>query len=127
MNKADLKWRPLWQFMGVLIILAIAAFSLVDFGDGESSYIINKGQHLLAYAVLMGWYCQLYRRQTFYQLALVAIGYGLAMEIAQSFTDYRVFEFPDLIANTLGVILAWILCRFGADRILTGLEHLLRR
>lgn len=54
--------------------------------------------------------------------AVFAFFYGLSMEAAQGwFTDYRMPEFMDVLANTAGVILAVILVVF-VQKQLIGLK-----
>ena len=41
--------------------------------------------------------------------AIALIGFGLLIEIAQSFTGYRFFSWLDLLADGLGVISIWLI------------------
>jgi VanZ family protein len=67
----------------------------------------DKLMHLTAYSIL----------STLYQLSLpkrylaitLAVLLGVLLEIAQSFTTYRSFELLDIVANTLGVGLGFLL------------------
>ncbi len=40
---------------------------------------------------------------------LPLVGYGLLIEVSQSFTDYRSFELADLAADTVGIVLYFLL------------------
>lgn len=68
----------------------------------------DKFGHLLAYGVLMLWFCLLYRSprlQLAYGCAWIAM--GVALEFAQGVTGYRSFEIADMMANSLGVLVGW--------------------
>jgi hypothetical protein len=101
-----LKLRPLWVTgaWGVLIsIVALSVMPSPPSADFESS---DKVGHLLAYAVLMGWFALLYpARRPLLAVAFISLGVGL--EFVQGALGYRSFEFADMVANSLGVLLAW--------------------
>ena len=63
----------------------------------------DKAQHLLAYAVLTWWFSQAFPRRTRSVLALLALGVGL--EFLQALTPYRMFDYADMGANVLGLVL----------------------
>lgn len=128
MKHYPLRWRPVWLAVGWLLIAVVIWLSLIPnppqtpeipFGD--------KLNHLLAYAVLMGWFGQLYRRP------LMRLGYafsfvllGVVLEITQGMGGYRWFEVADAVANTAGVVLAFVALRLGADRVLYRVERWIR-
>ena len=65
----------------------------------------DKLLHFLTYAGLSaGFASVIWRRQ---QLWLVTVGlilYGVAIEFAQGLSGYRMFEFADMVANSVGVV-----------------------
>jgi VanZ family protein len=68
----------------------------------------DKLGHLLAYGLLMFWFCFLYRtRYTRLAYGIGWIALGVALEFAQGATGYRSFEIADMAANSLGVLLGW--------------------
>jgi len=68
----------------------------------------DKLGHLLAYGLLMFWFCFLYRyRYTRLAYGIGWIALGIALEFAQGATGYRSFEVADMMANSLGVLLGW--------------------
>ena len=102
--------RRTWRAIGVGLILLVIWLSLtprpieipVEQGD--------KLGHLAAYGTLMFWFAQLgARRRTRLGYAVGFIALGIALELAQGLTDYRVFEVADMIANATGVLLGWII------------------
>lgn len=101
-----LRFTKLWLVLGWLIVLGVIYLSLtakppiyipVRFGD--------KVGHLVAYAVLMGWFVQLFQKRALllvHALLLVALGVGL--EFLQGYSG-RHFEYGDMLANSCGVLL----------------------
>lgn len=100
--------RALGLALGWVMVAAIVWLSLtpsppkldVSFGD--------KLGHFAAYGGLMFWFCQLYARRATrigYALGFAAMGIGL--EFAQGATGYRSFEYSDMLANAVGVLLGW--------------------
>ena len=68
----------------------------------------DKIGHLLAYGLLMFWFCFLYRyRYTRLAYGIGWIALGITLEFAQGATGYRSFEVADMAANSLGVLLGW--------------------
>ena len=65
----------------------------------------DKIGHLASYAVLMFWFCQLYRTRIFYAAGFILM--GVALEFVQRQLGYRSYEVGDMIANALGVLLGW--------------------
>jgi VanZ family protein len=83
----------------------------------------DKLEHALAYCLLMLWFCQVYVRRTqrlFAGALLVAM--GVAMEFLQGMTGYRSFEYADMLANSIGVLLGWAWARTALGRIGRALE-----
>ena len=81
----------------------------------------DKPEHMLTYCFLMLWFCQLRYRRILLALAFVAMGVGL--EMLQGMTGYRFFEYADMLANSTGVLLGWILARTRLGRTLELLER----
>lgn len=70
----------------------------------------DKVGHALAYAVLTGWFGQLYRGR--WPLVLFALGFilmGVAMEYLQMWGGDRDFEYADMLADTVGVVIGGLL------------------
>ena len=74
----------------------------------------DKAQHTLAFAVLTAWAMLLWPRLTL-RIARAMLVYGVAIEAAQWAVGWRFAEWSDLVADALGVWLAW------------GLLHLAKR
>ncbi len=89
--------------------------SVVSFGD--------KIAHLLGYILLFLWFAQIFQRNVQIKLAFALIALGVFVEIAQSFTGYRAFEYADMLANTSGVIIGWVLAATPLASLLCEIER----
>lgn len=104
----DFRYPKIWLILGwsgiaLLVWFSLASLTLyidVEYGD--------KWIHLLTYALLMGWFVQLYSRGPLILLhALLLMLLGVMLEFLQTQTG-RHFEVADMLANTLGVTLGGI-------------------
>ncbi|HUQ25189.1 MAG TPA: VanZ family protein [Burkholderiales bacterium] len=69
----------------------------------------DKVGHFAAYGLLMLLFCQIYvRRNTRAACALAFVAMGIALEFLQGMTETRTFDVMDMLANTVGVALGWI-------------------
>lgn len=68
---------------------------------------IDKIVHMAFHFVIAMWF--LWAREKNITVILLSGGYGLLIEILQSFTRYRSFEWMDVAANLLGLVVALIL------------------
>ena len=55
-------------------------------------------------------------------IALVFIFMGVTLEYLQSFDPNRYFEYADMVANSVGVALGFVVALTGAKNILLKLE-----
>ena len=101
--------------------------SLVPLDDFSAAQTLNdKVLHVLAYIVLMVWFGGIVPRQYYYRLFLALLAYGGAVELLQSLTDYRSMELADLLADTAGLALGWILANLGLRHWCEWLEQQFR-
>lgn len=102
--------RLLWHVLGWLLVAFIIVGSLVPPPTELDMIHYDKANHLLIYAVLMGWFTQLIsvrKLQFAYMLGFFAMGMGL--ESLQAQTSYRSFELADMVANGVGIFIGWII------------------
>ena len=113
-----LKFGRLWTIVGIGFVLLVIYLSLTpdppDLGAPEGM----KVGHLVAYGWLMIWFAQIYR--TMPRRLLLAAGFcalGIVLEYVQGMTDYRGFEYSDMVINSagvaLGLVLAWTPLQHG--------------
>jgi len=106
--------RRAYVAVGWALVAAIVWLSLtphppqIDIEQGD------KLGHFLSYGGVMFWFALLYVRMKV--RALYAAGFiamGIAIEFVQGWTGYRDFEVADMVADALGVVLA-----FGAATLI---------
>ena len=120
----DLKKRRLWLGVGFGLLLVIVFMSLTSTTYVPMPGNIDKLYHASAYAVLMGWWLQLFRNAlTRVLLALCFIAIGVGIEFLQSFHPLRYFDVGDMLANTAGVVISFGLGWTAFERLLYRFER----
>ncbi|HXU93439.1 MAG TPA: VanZ family protein [Gallionella sp.] len=118
------KLRKVWLALGWLWVVALVYLSLTP-NPPEPVRFLNadKLEHALAYCLLMLWFCQVYvrRMQRLFTGALL-VAMGVAMEFLQGMTGYRSFQYADMLANSIGVLLGWAWARTALGRVGRALE-----
>ena len=76
----------------------------------------DKIAHALAFAFLMVWFGGLVPRRNYPHLFVAFVVYGGVIELLQNLTGYRTMEFADLIADTFGLLVGWVLLLLGCNR-----------
>lgn len=123
-----LRWKALWLALGAVLVATVVIASLIDLGPVGGVMLHDKLVHLCVYAVLMGWFAQLFRHDlTRLLLALGFVALGIGIEFLQGLVPRRQFEQLDMLANTSGVLLAWALAYTRFGELLPALERALAR
>ena len=109
--------RSLWLLAGWLGVVAAFVFSL-DPATAQGAFIQHwdKLTHLASYATLMFWWAQFFttRRQRL-ALAITFILLGILIEVLQSFTPDRKSDVWDVLANSAGILLGWLIAHRSAN------------
>jgi VanZ family protein len=124
-EKYQLRWTAAWLTIAWLLVAAVIVLSLVRLGATPPRSHSDKVGHVLAYATLMFWFGQIYSRsraKLFIAIALALM--GVALEIAQEFTGYRTFDYADIVANTFGVAIGWLIGPPRSGNMLLFVERL---
>ena len=118
------KLRRIWLALGAVWVATIMYFSLTPHPPEPMNFLnADKLEHVLAYAFLMLWFCQLsQQRAPRILIAGLLVAFGVAIEYLQRMTVYRVFDYADMLANGAGVLLSLILISIGLGRIGIMLE-----
>jgi VanZ family protein len=104
-----LKFFPSWRALGYGLILLVIYLSLTPFPLDIPIENGDKLGHWMVYTTLMVWFAWLYpnlRTRLVYAAGFLVL--GIALEFAQGFTEYRIFELSDMVADTVGIALGWI-------------------
>lgn len=119
-----LKYRRAWLVAGMLLVGLVVYLSLIPRPPEPLSFPqSDKLEHGFAYASLSLWFCQLYlrgRQRIAVVVALVTL--GVVIEILQGLSGYRYFEYADMLANSVGVLLGVLLARTPLGRVFVLIE-----
>lgn len=110
--------------MGWLWLAGVCVLSLLPHPPKPLAFeSADKLEHLLAYAWLMLWFCQV--RLTTQERLRYWVGLsllGVALEWLQGMGGYRYFEYGDMLANASGVLLGWGLAHTPMGRVIAVFE-----
>ena len=125
---SHLRFKWIWLSLGALLLSGITVLSLVNLAPIDGVLLQDKIMHMLAYGLLMGWFAQIYRR-TMARLVLVValVAMGIGIEYLQGMVSHRQFDVMDMVANTSGVCLAWLLSYTWLGHVFAGLERWIPR
>ena len=119
-----LRLKPLWLVLGWMMVATVVYLALMPYPpqpmDFNSS---DKLEHAAAFAGMTLWFFQIVaaRRRLAVGAALLLLGIGI--EIAQSFTPTRDFEYADMVADGVGILMGAWLARGWAGKVLATLER----
>lgn len=129
-NKPDpaLKLRFIWLAIGYALVMLVVHLSLTSTPvQGPDVPNIDKFFHALAYFTLMTWFAQIYHDK--FQRNMIAVVFvlmGVSMEYLQSFDPNRYAEASDMVANTFGVLLGFLLTRSALKNVLVNFERMIK-
>ena len=124
----ELQYRHLWLIMGYLMIAVVVYLSLtsnpVDVDTGLPYE--DKLFHMLAYFSLTFWFVQIYHiKHHVYGWVIFFVVLGVLLEYLQGFDSNRYSEFGDMVANTIGVMIAFALSATRLRFVLVRFERML--
>ena len=99
-----------WGIISIVLYLSL----FTTYIPKQNFSNIDKVHHFIAYATLMLWFAQSFGGRARLWVAGALIAMGIAIEFAQPFTG-RQFSYLDMLANSGGVLLGFILAHKGAD------------
>ncbi len=103
------RFKKIWLGIGWSLVIAVIVLSLIP--PPPMIQTVNYGdkiEHIIAYFVLMWWFAQIYlmpRQRLQYMIGFLLLGAGL--EILQGLGGIRQADWVDMVANSVGVLLAW--------------------
>jgi VanZ family protein len=129
MNRAGrLRFSGAWTVLGLFLVGTVVFMSLAPLSPSTPLVFpgSDKVLHLAAYAAMMFWFGQIYLKislSLFVAAGLILL--GVLLEILQGGTGYRTFEYTDMAANALGVLLGLTLSRTRLGNLLWVCERVL--
>ena len=122
-----LRYYKLWLIIGWIMVFLLSYFSLIsnppEF-NVDFEYF-DKVRHSIAYFILMFWFAQLYqtpKSRILYVVFFVLM--GVILEILQGLGGVRYFEYSDMLANVLGIMLAWKITQGKLKNTLLSIEKI---
>ncbi|MCX7545707.1 VanZ family protein [Marinicella gelatinilytica] len=100
--------------IGWLLVILIWLLSLLPLSVPTTA--VEGGDkigHFVAYAVMTYWFLHLYPKTWLVIWAFIVM--GVMIEVLQGLTTFRFFEWADILANGLGVVVAWFV--FGGLKV----------
>ena len=127
-KRAGFQWFGIWWMIGWAWVALVWYLSLtsdpveIDLGTTFN----DKIGHAMAYAWLMFWFGNLYDcRHARNSFAVIFILMGILLEVMQGgLTDVRQFSYGDMLANTLGVGIGYLVVLGVFGRVLQKFEQL---
>jgi VanZ family protein len=105
-----LRWGSLWLAAGIAATLVGAYLALRPPTQLLPASIGDKLQHALSYVAMGLWFGALFQRRHLVRVALALFGFGLVIEGLQAVLPYgRMAEWPDVVANSSGILIAMLL------------------
>lgn len=129
-NDPVLRYRKLWLSLGWLLVASVWYLSLtpkppqIDLGID----FFDKISHFTAYATMMFWFMQLYpatRTRLLYAVGFIAM--GSSIEILQGMGTARLFEYADMLANSLGVLCVYMFINTKSGKMLRYIEQIIAK
>lgn len=125
----ELRYARAWRVASITLLLGVLAATLMPaiWFDSSRIHLANadKWSHMMAFLVLTVWFAGLYRRRSYWRLALGLLAFGALIEICQGAAGHRSAEWLDLAADAAGIVaglgVAWIGAGGWCQRIETWL------
>ncbi|MCH9692976.1 MAG: VanZ family protein [Gammaproteobacteria bacterium] len=102
------RWLAASVLMLVFVLIA-AMMPAVWFFDSKVAALswfenVDKWLHGITFMVLAAWFTGMYRRHSYWRIALGLLAFGLMIEVCQRMVSYRSADFYDLMADAGGII-----------------------
>lgn len=125
LNHGHLRWHRLWLALGFAMVAGIFYFSL-SAPSLPSKGHVDKLFHAASYAIVTGWFAQLYPKLWLRLLiGLLFALMGVGIEFLQGLHPMRYFDVLDMLANSVGVVIALVLVQTWMGNVLAQFETLL--
>ncbi len=121
-----LKLQKLWLLIGLIYIVVIFYLCLRrSTGTTPSFAHLDKIIHFSAYFIMMSYFAQILKKSSYKKAFIAFLLMGVLIEFLQLMTGYRSFELLDMVANTSGLLMGWLIFGNYFSNILLFVEKLL--
>jgi VanZ family protein len=109
-----LRFPKLWSGLAWLLTTGVIVGSLIpgELAALASFGIRDKVLHAAAYLFMMVCFAGIYRRNFYPRIALMLLALGLSLDLLQTTTETRSFDWNDVAMNCAGVaagfVLSWL-------------------
>jgi VanZ family protein len=119
------RYRALWLGLGWFWVALVFYLCLMPSPPTPLHFAhADKLEHLFTYTLLMGWFGQLYPSARGRGIcALTFVLMGVTIELLQGLGGSRQAEMGDMLANSSGVALGWLLLRTPLSSSLSAVEQ----
>ncbi len=125
------RWQASSLFL-LFVVLAAALMPVAWYWDDKSQALswfrnFDKVLHLVSFLILSLWFSGLYRRRSYWRVALGLLAFGVIIEVCQRAVGYRTADFADVAADGVGIILGLIIAVAGLGGWCLRVEEALSR
>lgn len=122
-----LRYGWVWLTIGSLLLASGLLVALLPTSTVMPVNLNDKLLHATVFFLFMVWFSGLFQPRHVWRVALALFLYGVLIEVLQSLTTTRQAEFLDLVADTAGILLGWLLGAAGLRHWGTTFEQWLAR
>ncbi len=117
-----LRYSRHWQLGSVILLLLVLIAALMPaavwfWSDGlpvaDWMRNVDKWAHGITFVVLAVWFAGQYARSAYWKIAVGLFAFGVLIEVLQGLVRYRMAEWLDLGADTLGIAIGLALALVG--------------
>lgn len=117
----ELRYASRWQAASLFILFAVLAAALMPavwFWDDKvrvSLWLrnIDKVAHIVTFLVLALWFGGLYRRSSYWRIAVALLAFGVVIEACQRAVGYRSADWMDVLADATGIAFGIMIALMG--------------
>lgn len=106
-----LQHASLWRTLSILLLIVVllGALSPTFWFDSKAKALVwfehaDKWLHAITFAALTIWFAGMFARGAYWRIALGLTVFGLIIEACQLLVSYRIADWVDVGANTVGII-----------------------
>lgn len=111
-----LRYRWLWLVLGMLLLVVGVFAALAPMPARSLLEVNDKVVHATVFLCFMVWFSAFFRPRLWPLLFLALVGYGILIELLQGLTVARMADPKDVVADTVGLVLGWLLAAAGLSR-----------